>query len=208
MRIAVIGTGNVGGAIAIRLAEIGHDVSAARSPGQELPAALVAAGVGAGPVREILGDAEVVVLAVPFGAVPDVLGGCADLLAGKVLIDCTNPVGPGLTHGLDSVRGGSQLVAELAPGARVVKAFSVYGAENFADNSYPDANVLPAMLFCGDDAEAKAVVAGLLSELGWEPVDVGGLEQSLHLEHMTLLWVRMVRFGGLSPYLVWAKLAK
>ena len=64
------------------------------------------------------------------------------------------------------------------------------------------------MLICGNDAAAKATVASLAETLGWEPLDVGGLEQALHLEHMTLLWVRMVRAGGASPHLVWAALRR
>jgi hypothetical protein len=64
------------------------------------------------------------------------------------------------------------------------------------------------MLFCGDDAAAKETVAGLIAQLGWEPLDVGGLAQALHLEHMTLLWVRMVRVHGHSPDLVWAALKR
>ena len=62
------------------------------------------------------------------------------------------------------------------------------------------------MMFCGNDKAAKAKVATLLTELGWEPLDVGGAEQALHLEHMTLLWIRMVRVGGQSPRTVWAVL--
>ena len=96
----------------------------------------------------------------------------------------------------------------MAPQARVVKAFSIYGFENFEDNAYPGYGVRPAMLFCGDDAAAKRMVAGLAEQLGWEPLDVGGLEQALHLEHMTLLWVRMVRANGHSPHLVWAALKR
>ena len=64
------------------------------------------------------------------------------------------------------------------------------------------------MFFCGADADAKRVVGGLIAQLGWEPLDVGGLEQALHLEHMTLLWVRLVRAGGASPHLVWASLRR
>jgi hypothetical protein len=90
----------------------------------------------------------------------------------------------------------------------VVKAFSIYGFENFEDNAYPAFDVKPAMMFCGNDAAAKAVAAGLIAELGWEPLDVGGLEQALHLEHMTLLWIRMVRMGRRSPHLVWAALRR
>ena len=64
------------------------------------------------------------------------------------------------------------------------------------------------MMYCGRDAGAKRTAAGLIAQLGWDPVDVGGLEQALHLEHMTLLWVRMVRMGGQSPNLVWAALRR
>ncbi len=64
------------------------------------------------------------------------------------------------------------------------------------------------MMFCGDDAAAKKTVGELIAQLGWEPVDVGGLEQALHLEHMTLLWVRMVRVNGASPHVVWARLRR
>lgn len=64
------------------------------------------------------------------------------------------------------------------------------------------------MLYCGDDSAAKATGGALIAQLGWEPVDVGGLEQALHLEHMTLMWVRMVRMKGASPHLVWAALRR
>jgi hypothetical protein len=123
-------------------------------------------------------------------------------------VDCTNPVGPGLSHGLKSEGSGAEWVQALVPAARVVKAFSIYGFENFEDSSYPGYNVKPAMFFCGNDAAAKETVAELIAQLGWEPLDVGGLEQALHLEHMTLLWVRMVRAKGYSPHLVWAALRR
>jgi predicted dinucleotide-binding enzyme len=64
------------------------------------------------------------------------------------------------------------------------------------------------MMYCGNDATAKKTVARLIDQLGWEPFDVGGLDQALHLEHMTLLWVRMVRVDGVSPHTVWARLRR
>jgi hypothetical protein len=99
-------------------------------------------------------------------------------------------------------------VQQHAPHSHIVKAFTIYGFENFENNHYPDYNVKPAMLYCGDHAAAKQTVAGLIAQLGWEPLDVGGLEQALHLEHMTLLWIRMVRVHGHSPDLVWAALTR
>lgn len=211
MNIAFIGAGQVGGALAVRLAEAGHEVVlAAHKPGSASTAAVLARSprLSARPLAEAVSGAEVVFLATPFSAVESVLHPLAEALAGKIVVDCTNPVGPGLTHGLKNERSGSALVQSLVPGASVVKAFTVYGFENFEDPSFPAANVKPAMFFCGDDRAAKERVAPLITACGFEPLDVGGLVQALHLEHMTLLWVRMVRMGGYSPHLAWAALRR
>ena len=211
MTLAFVGYGNVGGALADRLQRAGHRVTlAAGDPGSDSVKKALARNTAllVAPPAEAVREAEVVFLATPFQANEGILRDLAGALAGKVLIDCTNPVGPGLSHGLNNVEAGSQMVQRLAPGARVVKAFSIYGFENFENSAYPGYGVKPAMLFCGDDAGAKRTATGLIAELGWEPVDVGGLAQALHLEHMTLLWVRMVRIGGHSPHMVWARLAR
>lgn len=161
----------------------------------------------ASPTAAVAG-AEVVFLATPFQANEAALNAVADPLQGKILIDCTNPIGPNLTHGLNNVQSGSEMVQKLVPGARVVKAFTIYGFENFEDSSYPGYNVKPVMMFCGDDPSAKTTVADLIAQLGWQPLDVGGLNQALHLEHMTLLWIRLVRVHGQSPHTVWAMLTR
>jgi hypothetical protein len=209
--IAFIGCGNVGAPLADHLQRLGHRVTlAAGDPNSDSVRKALArnANLVVAPGTEAVQAAEVVFLATPFPANQSVLKGLSAHLAGKVLVDCTNPVGPGLSHGLGNVQSGSEMVQGLVPGARVVKAFSIYGFENFEDNAFPACNVKPAMLFCGRDAAAKAVVGELIAQLGWEPVDVGGLEQALHLEHMTLLWVRMVRLNGASPHTVWARLRR
>lgn len=209
MKIAFIGAGNVGAPLAARLADAGHDVllAEARAGSSSVAAALARSKrLSARSLDEAVDGAEVVFLATPFSAVEGVITPLAARLAGKIVVDCTNPVGPGLTHGLKSERSGSALVQSLAPKAHVVKAFSIYGYENFEDPSFPGAR--PAMFFCGDDAHAKAAVAELVAACGFEPLDVGGLVQALHLEHMTLLWVRMVRVGGHSPHLAWAALRR
>jgi hypothetical protein len=211
MNIAFIGSGNVGAPLADHLQRLGHQVTLAAddTASESVRRALARnGGLRAAPTKDALRGADVVVLATPFQASESILRAIAGDLAGKVLVDCTNPVGPGLSHGLKSLQSGSELVQALAPGARVVKAFSIYGFENFENNAYPAYNVKPAMMFCGNDGAAKATAARLIAELGWEPLDVGGLEQALHLEHMTLLWVRMVRMGGRSPNLVWAALQR
>ena len=157
---------------------------------------------------EAVQGAEVVFLATPFQANKEALTAVAAELRGKILVDCTNPVGPGLTHGLGSKQSGTETIQARLPETRVVKAFTIYGYENFENSTYPAYNVKPVMMYCGNDGAAKQVVAGLIEQLGWQPLDVGGAEQALHLEHMTLLWVRMVRMGGRSPHTVWAMLTR
>jgi len=211
MRIAFLGYGNVGSALANRLQRLGHEVTlAARDPQSEgLAKALAKNGaLKVGEPATAVRSAEVVFLATPFQANVEVLTPLAGELAGKILVDCTNPVGPGLSHGLGSVQSGTERIQALLPETKVVKAFSIYGFENFEENAFPDSEVAPVMMFCGDDGAAKVTVGGLVRELGWQPLDVGGAAQALHLEHMTLLWVRLVRMGGHSPHTVWAMLSR
>jgi 8-hydroxy-5-deazaflavin:NADPH oxidoreductase len=211
MDIAFIGHGQVGGALADRLQRLGHTVTLAAN---DAASESVEKALARNPAlrvrapREAVASAELVFLATPFAAIEAALAPVAELLAGKVLVDCTNPVGPGFSHGLQSRRSGSERLQELAPTARVVKAFTIYGFENLENSAYPAYPVLPAMLLAGDDAAAKADVGALCRELGWEPVDTGKLDQALHLEHMTLLWVKMVRREGHSSGLVWAALRR
>jgi hypothetical protein len=210
MNIIFIGIGQVGSALAANLLKAGHNVTIAardlqsdsvRKAQQANPA------LKALPTQGALRAAEVVFLATPYQANADALAGLD--LSGKVLVDCTNPVGPGLTHGLQNCTSGAEEVQRLAPGAKVVKAFTIYGFENFQNSAYPGyGNLRPAMLIAGDDAAAKATVGKLCEDLGWRPVDVGPLSSSLHLEHMTLLWIKMGRVQGKGPNFVWAMLER
>jgi hypothetical protein len=211
MRIAFIGFGQVGAPLADHLQRLGHQVTlAANDPNS----ASVKKALAKNPNLKVaapklaVSDAEVVFLATPFQANEAALKGVADEIKGKTLVDCTNPVGPNLSHGLNDVQSGSEMVQALVPNTKVVKAFTIYGFENFEDCHYPGYNVKPVMMYCGNDSAAKKIVGELIAQLGWNPFDVGGLEQALYLEHMTLLWVRMVRVMGHSPNMVWAVLSR
>lgn len=212
MKISFIGIGQVGGALAGNLTARGHEVTiAARDPQSDS----VRAALQREPRLRVLAPAaavagaEVVFLATPYAAAESAVSDLDSALAGRVLVDCTNPVGPGLTHGLQSRRSGAEVIAAAAPRARLVKAFTIYGFENFLDPAYPGyGDLRPAMLLAGDDAGAKTVVSGLCADLGWEPVDTGPLSSSLHLEHLTLLWIKMARVQGMGPDLVWARLRR
>jgi predicted dinucleotide-binding enzyme len=211
MKIAFIGYGNVGLPLADHLQRLGHQVTlAARDASSDSVKKARARNpnLAVAATRQAVSTADVVFLATPFQANEEILETLGEDLTGKILVDCTNPIGPGLTHGLRSAQSGSEVVQSFAPGARVVKAFSIYGFENFENNAYPAYDVKPVMLFCGQDAAARQTVGSLIAELGWEPLDVGGLDQALHLEHMTLLWVRMVRVNHAAPHMVWAALRR
>jgi len=211
MKIAFIGYGNVGAPLASHLQRLGHEVTlAANDASSESVRKALATNAGlrvAGPT-EAVQAAEIVFLATPFQANVEALQAVAEELKGKILVDCTNPVGPGLSHGINNAQSGSEMVQQLAPDARVVKAFTIYGFENLENSAYPAYNVKPVMMYCGRDGAAKKIVGDLIAQLGWEPLDVGGLEQALHLEHLTLLWVRMVRVNKHSPHMVWAMLKR
>ena len=211
MKITFIGYGNVGLPLANQLQQLGHEVTlAARDASSDSvqKALAVNGALLVDTPTSAVQHAEIVFLATPFGANQSILEGLTNELEGKILVDCTNPVGRGFTHGLNNEQSGSEFIQSLIPNSHVVKAFSIYGYENLKDNHFPDYNLKPAMFFCGDNKEAKSKVEELIAALGWEPLDVGVLKQALHLEHMTLMWVRMIRAGRLDPNLVWGALRR
>ena len=199
MKIAIIGTGRVAAALGQGWAARGHMVTfASRHPASDRVAALVeAAGPNAAAARvaDAVARSSPVVLAVPYSAVRDTLARAGDL-SGKVLIDCTNPIAPGLRPLFDSSTSGAEQIAALAPGARVVKAFNTTGAENMAAPAYPGGAA--TMLLCGDDELTKAAVWQLVEEVGFEPVDAGPLSAARHLENLALLWIHLAQVNGLG----------
>lgn len=212
MKIAFLGYGNVGSAIAASALASGHQVTLSQNPANpdgatraknERPG-LKKATVSAPEIA--VENADIVVLAVPFDQIETTLIPLRTQLVGKVVIDATNPVGPGVVHGLESKISGSEKIAELIPDAEVVKGFSIYGFENFAKPPVGPAGQLPAMLIAGNNPNAKSKVSLLLKDMGWEPVDTGPLAAALNLEHLTLLFVRMVRVNGASPHFTWSVL--
>ena len=211
MKIAFVGIGNVGAALANSLTKAGHEVLIAA---RDLHSDSVKAALSQNPaleaewVQEAVAEAEIVFLATPFSANEEALKNAGDL-TGKIIVDCTNPVGPGLTHGLNNEESGGEYVQRLVPEARVVKAFTIYGFENFIDSAYPGyGDLKPAMLIAGNDETAKQTVSTLCQQLGWQAVDTGDISMSLHLEHMTLLWVKMGRVQGRGAGFVWAMLTR
>ena len=136
MNIAFIGYGNVGGALANRLQTLGHQITLAVGESKSKSADKLQQknpDIQAAPTKQALTDADIVFLAVPFPVVDNALEGLQSDLTGKILVDCTNPVGPQLSHGLQSQGSGSEHIAKLLPDTQVVKAFTIYGFENFIE---------------------------------------------------------------------------
>jgi predicted dinucleotide-binding enzyme len=198
MKIGIIGSGNVGGTLGGRWARKGHEVTfSSRDPQKEQIRKLVEDSgptAHAATLAETVVSSDVLLLSTPWPATKEILAGAGDL-SGKILIDAVNPILPGLA-GIEvgTTSSGAELVAEWAPGARVVKAFNTVGNNIMADANLSGHAAL--LLYCGDDADAKKVVHGLATELGFDAEDAGPLKQARLLEPFAMLWISMAVFQG------------
>ncbi len=197
MKIGIIGTGNVGQALGVTWAQKGYEVIfATRDPHSEKVQGILArAGEKAQAlkVEEAVAAADVVILATPWNAVESVVKTVPDW-SGKILVDATNPIAPGLQLAVSGDNSGAERVAEWASGAKVVKAFNTTGAENMADPIYQEQAT--TMFICGDDAAAKATVTELAEALGFEVADVGPLQTARYLEPLAMVWIRLALVQG------------
>mgnify|MGYP005850441619 CR=1 FL=1 len=194
MRVAIIGTGNVGSAIARGLKGKGHDVTLGARQPDEVAALAAETGAVAATPAEAAAGAEMVILALPWGVAETAVRALGDL-AGKVVIDCMNPLGMmngalGLTLGHST--SGGETVAGWLPGAHVVKTLNQVGAEIMARNDHLPHR--PVMFMAGDDAAAKARVAPLLTDLGFEALDAGDLTKARLLEPFGMVWINQALF--------------
>jgi len=178
MKIGIIGSGNIGGTLAGLFAAAGHDVAVANSRGPDSLADLVAMSgprVRAATVEDSVDFGEVVVVAVPFHAYATLP---ADRFAGKVVVDAMNyyPARDGQVEELEADETtSSELLARRLSGARLVKAFNTMFSRRLAEEGRPRGPDRLAVFLAGDDDEAKALVAQLIDEVGFEPVDSGSL---------------------------------
>lgn len=192
MKIGIIGSGTVGGALGKGLARKGHSVKfSSRQPqGEKMQALVVEAGpnASAGTAAETLAFGQLIVVAMPWGALETTVTSAGNW-ATKTVMDATNRFGPS-PSGLSAAED----LAQLTPGAKVVKAFNTIGAEQMVDPHFGDQR--PTMFIAGDDSDAKATVSKLTEELGFEVVDVGPLNTAGMLESLARLWVTLARRYG------------
>lgn len=190
-RYGVLGSGDVGKVLAQGLKARGHDVRiGSRTPGKLVEFSR-ATGIAEGTFAEAAQHGEIVVLAVQGPAAEGVVEGVAGALAGKVVIDATNPIaGPPVGGLLPYFTGPEASLMERlmkkAPAARFVKAFNSVGNALMVDPQLSGGR--PSMFIAGDDPAAKAEVAALLGSFGWDAEDVGGAALARPIEALCQLW--------------------
>ena len=199
MKIGIIGAGNIGTGIGRRLAAKGHSVtvSFSRSP-KKLQEAAAAIGGGArtGSLDEAALVGDVVLLATPWAVTLDVVRQIAPRLDGKVVWDATNPLTPDMSAlALGTTTSGGEAVSIAAPTAHVVKAVPPFAEVLHASSMLIDGH-RPGVFVCGDDAEARRVVLGLVDDIEAAGVDAGPLSLARCTEPLGLLLVRLAYGQG------------
>ncbi len=195
MKVGILGSGQVGRTLADGFLAHGHTVMwSSRDPARlEGWRASAGAGASVGTFPEAAAWAELVVLCVKGTAAEDVVRACGpERLAGKTVIDATNPIADAPPEGgvlrfftsLDDSL--MERLQRLAPDARFVKAFSSVGSALMVDPDLPGGP--PTMFLCGDDAGAKAQVQAVLRDFGWEWQDLGGSVAARAIEPLCILW--------------------
>jgi len=190
MKIAIIGSGNTGKALASASVRGGHSVTMSAANPENAAAAAKATGArAAGSNVEAVKDAELVIIAVPYDRLGEVFRGLGSSVDGKVVVDATNHIN---VQNPEEVLGGLSNAEEIQkrhPKVLVTKAFNYAFAVRMAD---PSVNGIPLDGFvAGDDQEAKDKVLGLVESIGFRPIDAGPLVMARALEAMALLSVSL-----------------
>jgi hypothetical protein len=201
MKIAILGSGNIGSGLGGLFAKEGHEVmfSFSRDP-QKIQQVVAEAGPNArsGTPEQAARFGDIVVLAVGWGAVKEALQ-AAGSLDGKTLISCVNPLTSdfsGLVVG--TTTSGAEEIAKLVPGAHVVEAFLNVFAGILHSGTMMFGTDVPSVFYCGDDAAAKSAVRRLIIEIGLEPVDSGPLKNARFVEPTAMLMLQLGAFLGMA----------
>ena len=190
MRIGILGAGHVGGALGAALTAVGHDVVfgvRGRDSTTTRDALVAAPGARAAAPADAIADAEVIVVALRWAAVPDTIASLPPL-DGRIVIDAMNRVDG------DPARSTTQDLADLLPGARLAKAFNTIGFENLT--TARDRRTKGAMFVAGDDPDAKALAMRLAEQLGFQPEDAAGLANTKPLEELVKVWLALSQHHG------------
>ncbi|MDT8324593.1 MAG: NADPH-dependent F420 reductase [Bacteroidota bacterium] len=197
MTIGIIGTGNVGATLGRRWAHAGYRVLfGVRDPNTEKVQRLLQdAGPNAGTERidELPRDTSVLVLATPYSALRAIIEQMGKLRS-NILVDCTNPIAPGLRLAVGHSSSGAEQLARWVENTSVVKAFNTMGWETMDNPSFDGGNA--TMFLCGNDKKANQTVAKMAEDIGFDAVITGPLQHARYLEPMAMLWIEMAMKEG------------
>lgn len=207
MRIGILGSGLMGGKLGTIWARAGHEVvfSYSRREGTLKKLARDAKGnARAGTPHEAAQEADAVLLAVHWSRVDDVLKQAGDL-SGTLIVTCSMPMNADDTDlVIAHTSSGAEELARKVPKARLVSAFNTVPSEVLFGVFEGRRKVAkPSLVYCGDDARSKRIAAGLIRDVGFEPVDAGPLRMARYTEPFTLLIARLAYEGGGGPELAY-----
>ena len=186
MKIGIIGSGNIGGNLGKHWAKAGHDVMFSSRHPEELQSMADEVGAKTGTAEKAAAFGEVILLAIPYGKVPDVAQQIGSL-DNKILIDAGNPYsqrdGEVAQKVIDDEsQTATGYIASLFPKAKVVKAFNSVHQKVFADKAFREGDERIAVQICSDDESAKETVKQLIKDIGFAPQDLGDLSQGVLFE--------------------------
>ena len=201
MKLAVIGSGNIGKAIGSWAAKVGYEVtfSAKNEDGAKAAAQASEHSAKAANVRGAVETADLVLLAVPYGAVKEVVTEIGHLLRGKTVIDATNALSAdfsSLTLGFTT--SAAEEIAKLMPDAHVVKAFNTVFAQVYASQNPKIQGKAISVFVAGDNTEAKEKVQELITKMGFDVVNAGPLKSARNIEPLAMLTISLGYGQGLG----------
>ena len=199
MKVAIIGAGNVGKALATSITRAGHDVTISASSPETAQRAASATGVQAAISNTAAVDqADVVILAIPYAGGREVADEIRESVIGKTIVDVTNPLKPDYSGLATDGSSAAEEFQRRLPDSSVVKAFNTIFATNQATPTLDIDGYV-----AGDSAKAKQQVISLVESMGFAPVDVGALSASRHLEGMAFINIGLNAANGWSWTSAW-----
>jgi hypothetical protein len=193
MNIGIIGSGNIGSGLGKLWARKGHRVIFSFSRNTEKLKALAesVSNASAASPAEAVQQSEVILFSVRWGNLKEALD-AAGPLQGKIVIDCTNPLNPDLKGlSIGHTTSAAEEIAGMVPGSKIVKAFNTVFADVYHSDTRLFGSRMPTMFYCGDDDGSKTIIAKLIKETGFQPVDAGPLKSARYLEPLAMLMIQL-----------------
>ncbi len=194
MRITILGAGNIGLAAGTKWKAKGHDITfGVRDTQSQKAWNAMNIGAKVTTFQEAVENAEVVLVAIPFGVADEVIKSIDVEWEGKIIIDATNPV----SASTEPFESAAEAISAWTGNGEVVKAFNTTGVSNLINPVY-DGKAIETFI-CGEDIAAKQIVSVLAEDLGFRVTDIGGIENAVMLENLAKLWITMAYKLGKGP---------